>query len=319
MTGLLDRAADVVDRLTPAHYEPEWVPEAVRRFRGRPDTLAVGRPGKVGLLELGFEYGGARTELVRRYQKSPLQIMRPLYIDPLRPDLPVVFVMSTGGGIVQADRLRLDVRCGARTAVHVTTQAATKVHTMDADYATQLVTVDAGADAYVEYLPDPVIPFRGSRLYQRTVVTADPSATVLAGETVYAGRLARGERHRYDVLATDFELRRPDGELVLLDTVRLAPAVGAVTGPAVFAGADIVSTLFVVSPLRPASDVADELVTALRASAGWVGVSVLPHECGAWIRMLDDDPEAARAAMRIAWNAARELLLGVPAPTLRKC
>ncbi|WP_430335253.1 urease accessory protein UreD [Rhodococcus sp. ACT016] len=319
MTGLLDSTAAPVDRFAPAHYEPEWVPDVVRRFRGRPDTLAVGRPGKVGLLELGFEYRGGRSELARRYQKSPLQIMRPLYIDPRRPDLPVVYVMSTGGGIVQADRLRLDVRCGAHTAVHVTTQAATKVHTMDTDYATQLVTIDAGVDAYVEYLPDPVIPFRRSRLFQRTVVTADPSATVLVGETIYAGRLARDERHRYDVLATDLELHRPGGELVVVDTVRLAPDLCSVTGPAVFAGTTIMSSLFVVTRLRSAPDVADALVEALRATSGWAGVSVLPHECGAWVRMLDDDPDAARAAMRTAWNAARELLIGVPAPALRKC
>ena len=319
MTDLLDTMAAPVDRLAPAHYEPERVPDVVRRFRGRPDTLVVGRPGKVGLLELGFEYRGGRTELVRRYQKSPLQIMRPLYVDPLRPDLPVVYVMSTGGGIVQADRLRLDVRCGVHTAVHLTTQAATKVHSMDTDYATQLVTVDAGADSYVEYLPDPVIPFCRSRLYQRTVVTADPSATVLVGETIYAGRLARNEQHRYDVLATDFELHRPGGELVVIDTVRLAPGLGAVAGPAVFAGSTIMSSLFVVTRLRSAPDVADHLVAALRASTGWAGVSVLPHDCGAWVRMLDDDPDAARAAMRTAWNAARELLIGVPAPALRKC
>ncbi|WFR72688.1 urease accessory protein UreD [Prescottella defluvii] len=220
---------------------------------------------------------------------------------------------------MQADRLRLDVRCGAHTAVHLTTQAATKVHSMDTDYATQMVTVDAGADAFVEYLPDPVIPFRRSRLYQRTVFTADPSATVLVGETVYAGRLARGERHRYDVLASDFELRRPGGELVLVDTVRLVPGLGSVTGPAVFAGTTIMSSLFVITPLRSAADVADELAAALCASTVWAGVSVLPDECGAWVRMLADDPDASRAAMRTAWNAVRELLIGVPAPALRKC
>ncbi|GAB3495656.1 urease accessory protein UreD [Amycolatopsis cihanbeyliensis] len=305
-------------RLSPRHYQPSRVPPEVARHAAGPDTLGVGRPGKVGLLELGFEKAGERTELVTRYQKSPLQIMRPLYIDPARPDLPITYLMSTGGGIVQADRLRLDVTCGEDTAVHLTTQAATKIYRMEYDYATQLVNLHAGPGAYLEYLPDPAIPHAGARLYQRTVITADPSATVLTGETVLAGRLARGERHAYQVFAGDLEVQRPGGEPVILDTVRLEPAGPGVTGPGVLAGYDIVSTLFVATPLAPAHAVADSLHHALAASGLRYGASVLPGECGAWLRALGSDPPSMSRAVRVAWDAVRRLLIGVPAPALRK-
>ncbi|MEY9877630.1 urease accessory protein [Streptacidiphilus sp. MAP12-33] len=318
-------AAERSERLTPAHYEPSRVPAEVRRYAGRPRALGVGKPGKIGLLELGFERIGVRTELVTHYQKSPLQIMRPLYYDPARPDLAVTLLMSTGGGIVQADRLRTDVHCGAGTAVHLTTQAATKVHRMDADYATAQVLLHAGEDAYVEYLPDPTIPYRDSRFYQRTVVTVAPSATVLAGETVMAGRLAHGERNAYRVFASDLEFRRPDGRLLALDTVRLTPgrSGGGVTGPAVLAGHDLVSTFYAVTPLAPAAEVADALHHALSAFDGdggglLFGVSVLPEDCGAWLRVLGDDPPTVGAALRHAWDAVRRLLIGAPAPVLRK-
>ncbi|MEV7184676.1 urease accessory protein UreD [Kitasatospora sp. NPDC093102] len=313
-------------RLDPRHYEPARVPYEVRRHAGTPDTLAVGRPGKVGLLELAFEKIAGRTELTGHYQKSPLQIMRPLYFDPARPDLAVTFLMSTGGGILQADRLRTDLRCGADTAVHLTTQAATKVYRMEHDYATQLVNLTAGPRAYVEYLPEPVIPFVDSRLYQRTVLTVDPDATVLAGETVLAGRLARGERNAYRVFASDLEVRRPDGELVALDTVRLEPSPtggGGVTGPAVLAGHDVMSSLYVLSPLAPPGRIADVLHEAVagcgRSSGGLLyGVSVLPQDSGAWLRLLGSDTRAVAAALRAAWDAVRRLLIGVPAPELRK-
>ncbi|WP_316524549.1 urease accessory protein UreD [Kitasatospora brasiliensis] len=315
-------AASAVPRLDPRHYEPARVPYEVRRHAGTPDTLAVGRPGKVGLLELAFERIGGRTELTGHYQKSPLQIMRPLYFDPARPDLAVTFLMSTGGGILQADRLRTDLHCGADTAVHLTTQAATKVYRMEHDYATQLVNLTAGPRAYVEYLPEPVIPFVDSRLYQRTVLTVDPDATVLAGETVLAGRLARGERNAYRVFASDLEVRRPGGELVALDTVRLEPSAdggGGVTGPAVLAGHDVMSSLYVLSPLAPASRVADVLHEALADHGGLLsGVSVLPQDSGAWLRLLGSDTRACAAALRAAWDAVRRLLIGAPAPDLRK-
>ncbi|MFD9686112.1 urease accessory protein UreD [Kitasatospora sp. NPDC059088] len=307
-----------VPRLDPRHYEPARVPQAVRRYAGTPDTLAVGRPGKVGLLELAFERIGGRTELTGHYQKSPLQIMRPLYFDPARPDLAVTLLMSTGGGILQADRLRTDIRCGADTAVHLTTQAATKVYRMEYDYATQLVNLEAGPGAYVEYLPEPVIPFVDSRLYQRTVLTVDRGATVLAGETVLAGRLARGERNAYQVFASDLEVRRPDGELVALDTVRLEPAGAGVTGPAVLGGHDVMSSLYVLSPLAPAARIAEALHEALADRGLLYGVSVLPQDSGAWLRLLDSDTRVCAAALRAAWDAVRRLLIGAPAPELRK-
>ncbi|MFJ8436787.1 urease accessory protein UreD [Kitasatospora sp. NPDC094019] len=317
-------ASRAVPRLDPRHYEPDRVPYEVRRHAGAPDTLGVGRPGKVGLLELAFERIGGRTELTGHYQRSPLQIMRPLYFDPARPDLAVTFLMSTGGGVLQADRLRTDVRCGAGTAVHLTTQAATKVHRMDFDYATQMFHLEAGPGAYAEYLPEPVIPFAGSRFHQRTVLTVDRGATVLAGETVLAGRLARGERNAYRVFASDLEVRRPDGELVALDTVRLEPGGpgGGVAGPAVLAGHDVMASLYVLSPLAPAGRIADVLHEALAAlPEAWGlfhGASVLPQDSGAWLRLLGSDTRACAAALRAAWDAVRRLLIGVPAPELRR-
>ncbi|WP_391858636.1 urease accessory protein UreD [Streptomyces rugosispiralis] len=306
-------------RLDPAHYEPRRVPARMLDLTGTPDTLAAGRPGKVGLLELRYARVGDRSELVDRYQKSPLQIMRPLYVDPRRPDMPVTYLMSTGGGIVQADRNRVDIECGPGTAVHLTTQAATKLHRMEFDHATQVVHLTAAAHAYVEYLPDPLIPYRDARFYQQTRVTADPTATVVLGETIAAGRLARGERHAYRLLYSDLEITRPDGEPVVVDTVRLDPREpGSVTGPAVFGGYDLMATLYAVTPLAPAAQVADTLHEALLTTGPAFGVSVLPDDCGAWARIMGSDPPAVTRALRAAWNALRGLLIGVPAPDLRK-
>ncbi|WTW99465.1 urease accessory protein UreD [Streptomycetaceae bacterium NBC_01309] len=305
-----------VERLSPDHYEPERVPPRLAALSGRPDTLPSGSPAKVGVLDLAFEHQAGRTELVGRYQKSPLQLMRPLYVDPHLPDMAFVYVMATGGGIAQADRYRMDVRCGPDTRVHVTTQAATKVYGMEHDYATQLVRLTAEPGSYVEYLPDPLIPFARARFYQHTLVTVSPGATVVLGETVAAGRLARGERHAYEYLATDLEFRRPDGTLLALDTLRLEP--GEAAGPAVQAGHDHVASLFVATDRVAPEAIADALHAALAHLELPYGVSVLPHDCGAWLRVLGDSPPRVADAHRAAWSAVRRLLTGGPAPDLRK-
>jgi len=310
----------VRDRLDPAHWAAGRLPAEVADWAATPDTLAPGSPAKVGILDLAFAVRGGRTELVERYQKTPLQIMRPLWIDPDRPGDAYVFLMATGGGVTQADRYRIDAHCGPGTRVHLTTQAATKVFRMEQDYASQLVHLTAEDGAYLEYLPDPVIPFRDARFYQRTTVTAAPGSTVVLGETLTAGRLARDERHDYQVLATDLEIARPDGTLLAVDTLRLVPGGerATVTGPAVFAGYDHMATLFAVSDARPAAEIADTLHRALDGQGLCYGVSTLPEDCGAWLRLLEDSPIRTAAALDTAWRAVRLLLTGEPAPALRK-
>jgi len=332
-------------RLQPAHFEPDRVPVEVARYGTDAQTLRVGSPGKVGILELDFELRGAssaqRTDLVHHYQKTPLQIMRPLYYNPLRVDMPYTYVMTTGGGVLHGDRQRTDLRFGEGTSAHVTTQAHTKLYRMEHGYAAAVVNIEAEADSYVEYLPDPVIPFAGSRYYQRTSVTLHPDATLITGETIYAGRLTRGEHNAYEVYASDFEVRRPGdarqqagglgrspikhGRPVAFDRVRLVPQGGHVGGLAVLDERDIVATLYVLSPLVPAARIVealhaavDTVVAASDDDRARFGVSVLPGDAGAWVRLIADDTITALAAQTAAAAAAHELLTGRPAPVIRK-
>lgn len=302
---------------------PDWprVPPEVARYAGRPAMLDASQPGKRGVLRLRFERVGASTELAEHYQQPPLHFTRPLHIDPHRPGMAFGYLMTTGGGVVQADRYRLDVRVGPAAEVHLTTQAATKVHGMDADYAAQQVVLRAEAGAYLEYLPEPLIPFARARFHQRTELTVDQDATVVLGETVLAGRLGRGERHAYQALALDLEVRRPDGRLLAVENTRLDPT-GA-CGPAVLGGHDRMSTLLVITDAHPASDLADAAHQALTARAPdgcgvWHGVSVLPAGCGVRARVLGSDAGRTAAAVHAVWDAVRRLLIRAPAPDLRK-
>lgn len=308
-------------RLLPGHYEPVRVPPEVARFAQEVTTLPVGSPGKVGVLQLEFGVCGDQTQLVHHYQKSPLQIMRPLYYDPHRPDMPLTFLISTGGGVLQGDRLRTDLDFGPGTSAHVTTQTQTKFYRMEHDYAAVSVNLTVDAGAFVEYLPDAAIPYVDSRTYQHTRAWVDESATLIASDTVYAGRVAHGERFAYEIFASDIEIRRPDGTVVVLDRVRLSPRGAGVDGLAVMAGRDALAMLYVVSPLRPAQEIADLLHQVLTDVGGdgiLFGVSVLPYDAGASVRMIGDDTVALTAAHTAAWSAVHELLTGRPAPQMRK-
>jgi urease accessory protein len=294
--------------------------EVVALDRAVNGGLPVGAPGKVGVLELSLAPSCGITRVQRHYQRAPLHVYRPIYLDPKRPDMAFVFMQQLGDGFVQGDRCRVDVDCAPQSAVHITTQAATNVFAARENFATQLVNLRAGAGAVLEYLPDPVVPFAGSRLFQHVSVTADPTSTVILGETLLPGRVWRGEAHAYDFYRADTEVARPDGTLLFADTLRLNPANGVEPRSIGLLGPhDVVATLFVVTaeidPVALVSLLRDALVGCPDVFAG---VSQLPDGCGAVARLLGPSSKKVRATLRTLWNDARLAVLGVPAPDLRK-
>lgn len=304
-------------RADPSWYTPHGLPAEVAALA---DPSHPARPAaKIGLLEVDLELVAGTTRVVRHYQRSPLFVFRPIHADPRLPGMAFLYVLQSGEGLVRGDRYRIDVRAAPGAAVHVTTQAATKVFKMPSDLATQVVNLHAGAGSVLEYLPDPVIPFARSRFFGRTTVTADPEATVILGETLLPGRVARGELHAYDLYWSEINGRDLDGRLLFTDTLRLEPPSAHPGSPARLGGHQVHAALQVMTRQVPASELVDLLTASLDHHPGVLGAaSELPNGCGAAVRLLGATSTQVTAAVHAAWDAARRHLLGAPAPDLRK-
>jgi urease accessory protein len=281
--------------------------------------LPVGAPGKVGVLQLSLGRSGGTTRIERHYQQAPLHLYRPIHLDENLPEMAFVFVQQFGDGYVDGDHCRIDIDCGPQTAVHVTTQAATNVYRAEQNFASQVVGLRVGSGAVLEYLPDAVVPFRGSRFFQRTCLTAHSDATAIVGEVLLPGRVAHGERHAYELYWSETEAYRPDGTLLFADLLRLRPAQGeGVSSLAVLGGSDVVATLYVLTERTPADELVEVLWESLSDHDVFAGVSELPNGCGVSVRLLGRTSKAVRAALTDSWNAVRLAVLGAPAPDLRK-
>lgn len=314
------RAAPVATgRDDPQHYTLSDPPRELAAFGEPVEGLGIGAPGKVGLLELTFAPLAGATRVTHHFQQFPLQVFRPLYLDPHRPGMAFVYVMSHGG-TVQGDRARMDLNCAPGASAHVTTQAAAKLHRMERNHATQLVHLTAGEDSFLEYMPDPVIPFRGARFAARTLLAVHPGASAILGETLLPGRVAYGERHDYDLFHSQTEARAaPGGELLFSDTLNFAPRAGTPHSPGRLGPHAVVATLYVVSRRVPARTLSDRLHARIAGVPGVSGgASALPNGCGAWARVLGPSSLAVQAALHAAWDEARMALVGAPAPNRRK-
>jgi urease accessory protein len=97
---------------------------------------------------------------------------------------PLVHLHNVSGGILAGDRLSLDVEAAA--PMLITTTGATRLyrHRPGADDSEQRMNFSIGEGSLLEYLPDPLIPFAGSRHTQRTSFSLDRDAALVWWEVL---------------------------------------------------------------------------------------------------------------------------------------
>jgi urease accessory protein len=244
----------------------------------------------------------------------------PFFLDSAAPDMPFVYVQNPTGGVFEGDRLLTSVIADEHVRVHVTTQSATKLYRMESGLAEQEMRFVLGPGAYVEHIPDVLIPQAGARYRQLVEVSLGFGAAFVSAETIASGRRAHGERFAYDLLELTTVARR-DGRELCSDRLRLKPTRYRVDQPGLLGEAEYLATLFAVAPESDARALAGAIDAALagadvgeaRGAAG-----ELPGSVGALARILAKDAPSAARMVRLAWGAARECLIGLPLPEGRK-
>lgn len=182
------------------------------------------RPAK---LHLSFEPSSTGATILRvNEQQPPWRVVRGF---PAPSGETLAHVHNLSGGILDTDRLdwRVDVAAGARA--QITSTGATRVHRSRSPerMASQHTAVTVGAGGYLEYVPDQLIPFAGSRFEQRTRVELDRGASLIWWEKIAPGREASGEVFQYESLALSFELMAA-GDPVAIEQWTVEPDSGRV-------------------------------------------------------------------------------------------
>jgi urease accessory protein len=145
------------------------------------------------------------------------------------------------------------------------------------------------------------------------------TASVILGEILLPGRVAYCEVHAYTLYCADTEVSGPDGTPLVVARIKISPTVVSPRSPGKLGPYDVLATLCIVTRKVPARQLSGCLHRNLATQTSvQAGASELPNECGVAVRMLGASSPEVRAAFELAWNEARLLLIGVPAPDLRK-
>jgi urease accessory protein len=157
-------------------------------------------------LHLSFEANDAGATILRvKQQQPPWRVLRG-FRTPSGETLAHVHNLS--GGILDSDSLSWQVDVGPLAQAQVTSTGATRVYRSRTPgcRASQRTHVTIASNGYLEYLPDQLIPFAGSRFEQTARVELGAGASLIWWDRIAPGREASGEVFRFDSLTSDFEI-----------------------------------------------------------------------------------------------------------------
>jgi urease accessory protein len=286
-------------------------------FQDEPPQMSSGTVGKTGFLRLGFEHRSGKTILANLERRSPYMVQRALHCDEQMPGLAYVFLITTTGCLLQGDRLALDITLRPRAQAHVTSQSATKIHAMDANYAAQSQTIALADDAYLEFLPDPVIPHRHARFISDTQISVAPSATLLLSEIIQPGR----KHHHPDecfgatVLSISTAAVRPDGRSLFAEKLVIEPRRYAMRQTGVMESFDVFANVILCAPKDKADRIHERAGADINLADGVAfGACCLPNDAGLIFKVLGRETAQVKAKVREFWGVVRQEVIGAALP-----
>lgn len=291
---------------------PEFV-----AYQDEPAQMRSGTVGKTGFLRLGLQHRSDRTILADLERRAPYMVQRALYCDEAMPDLAYVFLITTTGCLLQGDRLALDITLGPRAQAHLTSQSATKIHAMDANYAAQSQTITLADSAYLEFLPDPVIPHRHSRYLSDTQICVAPSAALLLSEIIQPGRKHHhpDERFGATVLSISTSAVRPNGCALFTEKLVIEPHRHAMQQTGVMDSFDVFANVILCAPKDKAERIRERVGADVNLAEGLAfGACRLPNDAGLIFKVLGRETRQVKAKVREFWGLVRKEIIGTALP-----
>lgn len=283
-----------------------------------PEAMYVGAPGKHGYLKLVFELDSDGKSILREIDRRvPLIAQQELYFDEEMPEMPCLYILSSGGPNVDGDRYQQDITVRKDAFAWISTGAATKLAEMKYNYSAMVQNIVAEENAYLEFMPEPVYPCRHTRFICDTRLIVDPTATVFYSEIYMGGRkyYKAGEMFEYDILSVCSHGERPDGTPLFREKFVIDPNVVNPRQLGVMGKFDVFANVLVVTPKECADKIYDAVKVFINKKDKMaVGITHLPNDAGLLFKVLGMEPGPVKKVVREFCSTVRQVVKGHKVP-----
>jgi urease accessory protein len=184
-----------------------------------PFTHHHASPGR-GSIEVRARSDG-RSVVTRAFARSPLRLLTP----GNHGRAAWIYTSSFGGGLVDGDRIELDIDVHSGASVYLSTQASTKVYRSARGTATA-VRARVAPGAAMVVMPDPVVCFAQSRYTQEQRFEVGARSNLVVVDWLSSGRTGSGERWQFDEYVSRLHIH-VDGRLAVHDAIALRASDGS--------------------------------------------------------------------------------------------
>ena len=200
-----------------------------------------------------------RTVLATQSFRAPYHLSKPYWDEDSQTLL--VQVVNPTAGILAGDRLESAIAVSEAASLLVTAPSASRLFQMNGGKAECRQQFVVAKDAWLEVMPEPLVPHRGCNYRQMTQVDVEAGGGLFFADLLMPGRVGHGEAWEWDKLCLEIEVRS------LADWA--GSGAGACFGNAVLIGDE-----------RPDDEVWQKGIAALHADGLWLGLSRL--RLGGW-------------------------------------
>ena len=288
-------------------------------FQDEPGQFRSAGVGKNGFLRLKMRRDPetGRTGMVDMERRTPFIILKARCWDEAMPNMRCLYIITTGGGVLQGDRCAIDFLIEEGAEAHISTQTATKIQAMDANYAVQTQTIKLEKDAYLEYMPDLTIPCFNSRYLSDVRIEMGENATMLYGEILVPGRIHHKPEEYFgvEVFSTSVRAYDTQGNETFCEKYVLEPKRGNMQQLGVMNGFDIFANVILLTPKHHADEIFAQMgvdydIKKQVAS----GLSCLPNDAGLVFKVLGNEVKAVRERIHEFWRVVRKVVKGTELP-----
>jgi len=266
------------------------------------------RVGRDGSLRLRFERRDRSTVLAQSRFTLPLQALTPLETED---GTAFLMLLNPTGGVLGGDHLVTEIVEEAGTHVCLATPSATRVYRTARRPAVLETTIRLNENATLEYLPDHVIPHADSALRQSLRLEMGRGSRAIVLDSLASGRVAHGERWDFTEVESQTEVHLC-GKPVFINRTKIEPD----RQRRQIAWMGNFDYMICIGMFADGFGDWEKVAAAMNAELERTaqirgGVSLLSRS-GCVIRYLARSASGMISTNKKLWDAARELVIGLP-------